>query len=236
MDWSVGELLKTLDELDLREDTFVFFTSDNGPWLVMGDHGGSADPFREGKATSFEGGHRVPAIASWPGRIPEGRISDEVTTVMDLLPTISSIAGIVLPDELSIDGYDIMPILSGDTTAVSPYDHLYFFRAGNLQAVRRGRWKLHVPHAYVTLEGGEAGLGGIPGVYASATIGLSLFNLDIDVGEQLNVLGEHPRIAADLLQLIEEGRRLLGDRATNTVGSEANEPGRVDRPWHVQRQ
>ena len=119
--------------------------------------------------------------------------------------------------------------------AVSPYDHIFFFRAGNLQGVRRGQWKLHVPHNYVTLEGGEAGRDGFPGVYASTALGLSLFDLDTDVGEQFNVIDEHPEIVAELLKLIEQGRQLLGDRSTNTVGQESNEPGRVETPWHVQR-
>lgn len=231
IDWSVGQILQALERWDLRRRTFVFFTSDNGPWLVFGDHGGSAGILREGKITTFEGGHRVPAIASWPGQIPSGIVSDKITTSMDLMPTIARLSGAELPEDRIIDGHDIWPILSGGADAESPYsDHpLYFYIDANLQAVRIGSWKLHVPHNYLGVA--EPGNGGDVGKYETGKIGLSLYNLESDPGETINVAGEHPQIVERLMELIERGRAELGDSLTGVNGSQGGKPGRVDRYW-----
>jgi arylsulfatase A-like enzyme len=234
IDWSVGRVMDTLQRLGLGEQTLVFFTSDNGPWLAYGDHGGSAGPLREGKATTFEGGHRVPAIAHWPDRIPADSVSDELVTAMDLLPTIARLAGAEVPKDRVIDGRDIWPILSGQPGASSPHEKFFYFFAGQLQAVRSGKWKLHIPHRYGTLTGGEAGSGGAMGRTAEARIELALFDLERDVGETTNVIDEHPKVVPGLLTFIKQGRAELGDRLIDTPGSGAREPGRVAQPWEVQ--
>lgn len=231
IDWSVGQIIQTLEEKDLRENTIVIFTSDNGPWLVFGDHGGSAGNLREGKITTFEGGHRVPAIVSWPGQIPSGVVSDEVATTMDLFPTIAGLAGAELPGDRIIDGYDIWPFLSGEEDAGSPYHNnpFYFYLNDNLQAVRLGPWKLHVAHDYLGV--GEAGQGGEVGEYETGEIERSLFNVEDDPGETLNVAEEHPEIVEQLMELIGQGRAELGDAESGIRGSQQSEPGRVEQYW-----
>jgi arylsulfatase A len=233
IDWSVGQILQALEERDLSENTLVVFTSDNGPWLVFGDHGGSAGILREGKITTFEGGHRVPAIISWPGQIPPGTVSDEIATSMDLMPTIARLSGAELPAERIIDGYDICPILFGETGAESSYNDnpLYFYIDTNLQAVRLGPWKLHIPHNYLGV--GEPGYGGDVGEYETREIGLSLFNLENDPGETRNVADEYPQMVDELMEWIEQGRNELGDDITGTPGSHRGVPGRVDRYWQA---
>ncbi len=235
IDASVGEILAALDRLELDRQTIVFFTSDNGPWLVMGNHGGSAGPFREGKATTFEGGHRVPSIVRWPERIAPGTVSDAMITAMDLTPTIAEIAGVDLPRGLAFDGHDLSGILTGDSDAASPYDHFFFYRSGELRGVRSGRWKLHVPHRYASMDGGEAGRDGLPGTYNYREQGLALYDLDTDPGETTDVAQRHPEIVDRLLRLVEQGRRDIGDALTNTRGENARPPGRVPRPWPDQR-
>lgn len=231
IDWSVGQILNTLEEMNLRENTLVVFTSDNGPWLVFGDHGGSAGELREGKITTFEGGHRVPAIASWPGQIPAGAVTAKVATSMDLMPTIARLAGAELPEDRIIDGYDIWPVLSGKTDAESPYNNnpLYFYLDTSLQAVRLGPWKLHIPHNYLGV--GEAGSGGYVGVYKIGEIGLSLYNMEYDPGETHNLVNEYPKVVERLMGVIEQGRDELGDSMTNTFGTHRGEPGQTDRYW-----
>jgi arylsulfatase A-like enzyme len=231
IDGSVGAILATLARLGLEERTLIFFSSDNGPWLVYGDHAGSAGPFREGKATAFEGGHLVPGIFWWPGRIPAGGVSDEVATAMDVFPTVASLLGIELPADLIIDGHDIWPLLAGQPDAASRYDAFFYYRGGALHAVRSGCWKLHVPHSYPTLEGGEAGMGGELGRYATGEIGLSLYDLENDPGETTDVAAEHPDVVERLLESIETARSEIGDRATNRIGSQARELARVAAPW-----
>lgn len=234
IDWSVGEILATLGRLGLDEHTLVFFTSDNGPWLIFGNQSGSAGPLREGKGTSFEGGQRVPGMARWPGEIPAGEISDHLVTAMDLLPTFAELAGDSLLQERVIDGHDIWPILSGTSQARSPYERFFYYRSGQLQAVRSGRWKLHVPHGYRTLAGGEVGNDGTPGAYGQARIDLALFDLRADVGETTDVAGQHPEVVERLMRFVEEGRHEIGDRLTETEGAGARPPGRVAEPWTVQ--
>jgi arylsulfatase A len=149
---------------------------------------------------------------------------------------VAGIVGIELRDDLIIDGHDIWPLVSGQPGATSPYEALFYYRRGNLHAVRSGKWKLHVPHDYPTLEGGTVGSGGQPGNYATGHIELSLFDLDNDPSESTNVAAEYPEVIERLLELIERARAEIGDRATGRQGSQAREPGRVAEPWSQQQQ
>ncbi len=225
IDWSAGEILATLQKHGLDKNTLVIFTSDNGPWLSYGDHAGSSGPLREGKGTSFDGGVRVPFLARWPGRIPAGLTCKEPAMTIDVLPTIAKIAGADLP-KLPIDGKDIGPLLRGEAGAKSPHEALYFYWGQSLEAVRAGPWKLHFPHGYRSLTG-KPGSGGQPGGYSQAKIGLSLFNLEKDVGETTNVADQHPDVAARLKALADKMREELGDSTTKQEGKGVRQPGRI---------
>ncbi len=226
IDDTVGRILATLERLDLDENTLVIFTSDNGPWLTYGDHAGSAAPLREGKGTSFDGGVGVPFVARWPGRVPAGAVVSEPAMTIDLLPTLAGLAGASLP-ALPIDGKDIRPLLLGEPDATSPHDALFFYWGRHLQAVRSGRWKLHFPHDYRSLDG-PAGSGGTPSKYIQRSIGLALFDLEADRSETTDVAGQHPEIVKRLEALADDARAELGDSATKQTGSGVREPGRVD--------
>lgn len=225
IDWSVGQILDTLRRLDLSENTLVVFTSDNGPWLSYGNHAGSAGPLREGKGTTFDGGQREPTIAWWPGRIPAGTSTDEPAMTIDLLPTITAQTGASLPDH-PIDGLDISPLLLGEPDAQSPHDALFFYWGRELQAVRSGPWKLHLPHDYRSLEG-QGGSDGQPAPYIMRSIGLALFNLDDDLGESTDVKADHPEVVERLQALVDRARADLGDSSTRQQGSGVRPPGRL---------
>ncbi|TDI45016.1 MAG: arylsulfatase [Acidobacteria bacterium] len=224
IDWSVGEILGALERLGLDEQTLVLFTSDNGPWLVKGENGGSAGPFREGKGSSFEGGHRVPAIMRWPGQIPAGLVSDELVTAMDIFPTVAGIVGAELPTDRVIDGKDIWPIVSGQPGAKTPHDVFYYYWPSALRAVRSGKWKLHLPHTYNSIEGAQIATETFHGIYRQAEIGLSLFDLETDRGETTDVSAEHPEVVERLLALAEEAREELGDSLTGRTGTGVRSP------------
>jgi arylsulfatase A-like enzyme len=225
IDDTVGRILDTLQRIGLDENTLVIFTSDNGPWLSYGDHAGSAAPLREGKGTSFDGGVGVPFVARWPGRIPAGTVVSEPAMTIDLLPTIALLAGAPLP-ELPIDGEDIRPLLLGEPGATSPHDALFFYWGRHLQAVRSGRWKLHFPHEYRSLDG-PGGSGGMPSRYTQRSIDLALFDLVADRSESTDVAAQHPDVVKRLEGLADEARAELGDSATKQKGSGVREPGRV---------
>jgi len=225
VDWSVGEMLKTLEKHDLSENTLVIFTSDNGPWLNFGKHAGSAGPFREGKGTSFEGGVRVPCIMRWPGHIPKGTVCDKMAATMDVLPTLAAITGAPLPEK-KIDGVNILPLLRGDPDA-NPRDHLFYYYGRQLQAVRQGRWKLHFPHGYRSYEGVEPGKGGLPGQYAHGETGLGLYDLKNDIGEKHDVAAIYPDVVKQLSALGEQARKELGDK--DLAGEEMRPVGRVGK-------
>jgi arylsulfatase A-like enzyme len=233
IDWSVGEIVATLESLGLTGRTLIAYTSDNGPWLVFGNHAGSAGPFREGKATTFEGGHREPAIFRWPGHIPAGRVTDVLATGMDFLPTFATLAGAPLPADRVLDGYDLWPVLSGARDS-TPYEHFLYYRGGELQAVRRGRWKLHVPHTYPSMVGGVPGRDGQLGRQTPGRIGLALYDLESDPGEARDVAADHPDVVAELLALIEAGREDIGDALEDVVGAHTRPAGMVDAPWAAQ--
>jgi len=217
VDWSVGQILDTLDETGLSEKTLVVFTTDNGPWLSYGDHAGSAGGLREGKGTMFEGGYRVPTLMRWTGKdvskaaIPAGTQCDKLASTIDLLPTVAALIDAELPAH-KIDGHDIRPLMFGGGEEKSPHDYFYcYYEKASLQAVRTERWKLHLPHQYRTLAGREGGTGGIPVPYQNALIGVALYDLDNDVSESKNVAAEHPEIVEELQAAAERARQDLGD-------------------------
>jgi arylsulfatase len=159
LDAGVGEVLAALRRLDLEKNTIVIFMSDNGPFLSYGNHAGRAEPLREGKLTTFEGGVRVPFLIRWPGHIPSGKTSDELLTGLDLLPSLAKICGCDPPAN-RIDGRDLSPLLLGKEGARGR-DSFAYYSGNELQAIRRGKWKLHFPHEYLTVDG-PAGKDGKP--------------------------------------------------------------------------
>jgi arylsulfatase A-like enzyme len=225
LDWSVGRILDAVKRANLDDHTFVIFTSDNGPWLSYGNHAGSQGSFREGKGTTFEGGTRVPFVARWPGRIPRGTVGRLPAMNIDLLPTITRLAGAPLSDERMIDGRDIWPLLANDRNAATPHDAFYFYWGNELHAIRSGKWKLHVPHPYQSLE--AAADDGRPGKYVRKEMELSLFDLEADPGESTNVAGANPGVVKQLLEYAERAREDLGDLLTGRVGRNVRPAGQM---------
>jgi len=226
IDWSVGQVLDTLRRLKLDRQTLVIFATDNGPWLSYGDHAGSARPLREGKATTFEGGVRVPCIMWWPGQIPAGAVCRQPAATIDIFPTVARLTGAKLPDH-PIDGKDIWPLISAQPGAASPHEAYFFYWGRELQAVRSGRWKLHFPHKYNTIV--EPGSGGKPGKAQARQIELCLFDLENDIGETTDLSQQHPEVVARLKALADRMREELGDSATGQQGKGLRQPGKVDR-------
>lgn len=207
IDWSTGEVLDTLKRLGLDDNTFVIFTSDNGPWLQQGVNGGCALPLRDGKATTYDGGVRVPCIMRWPGKVPAGATCDEMVTAMDVLPTFARLAHGSVPTDRIIDGKDIWPLVSGVKGAKTPHDVLFFYRANRLQALRSGKWKLDLPHD---------------------DIPIALYDLDADVSESKNVADSHPKVVQMLSEMAEKCREDLGDALTKRVGKNCRPPGKAE--------
>lgn len=227
IDWSVGQILSTLKSSGIDEQTLVLFSSDNGPWLSYGNHAGNAGPLREGKGTTWDGGHLEPTLARWPGKIPAGKVCKELTATIDVLPTFAKLAGAEPPQDRIIDGLDIWPLMSGVEGAKTPHDRFYYYWAFGLEAVRSGPWKLHVPHEYRSLAG-EPGKDGTPGPYKTVKTDLALYNLENDVGEKTNLADQNPQVVKKLLALVEEGRADLGDSLTNQPGQNRRPPGKLN--------
>lgn len=225
IDWSVGQILKTLKRNGLDDNTLVVFTSDNGPWLNFGNHAGSAFPLREGKGSMWEGGARVPCIIRWPGRIKADSVCDKMAATIDLLPTIATIVGAPLPQN-KIDGVSILPLLGGEEGA-QPRDHYFFYYGGELRCVRWGKWKLHFPHEYRSYEGVKPGENGWPGPYARGRTGLALYDLENDIGETTNVADRYPEVVAQLRALAEKARDDMGDTLTQRKGLNIRPSGKI---------
>ena len=228
VDWSVGQIMKTVEELGIAEDTLVIFTSDNGPWLSYGNHAGQANPLREGKGTMFEGGYREPTLMWWKGKIPAGTHCDQLCSTIDILPTLASLIGADLPSH-RIDGKNIRGLMLGDSSVKSPHEAFYcYYGGGQLQAVRNDRFKLVFPHQYRTLDGRAGGVDGLPAKYQQQNIGLSLFDLDQDVSESTNVYDKYPDVVAELTQAADQARSDLGDRLTKSEGSGKRQAGKLE--------
>ena len=228
VDWSVGQILDAVEDIGAERNTLVVFTSDNGPWLSYGDHAGRATPLREGKGTMFEGGYREPTIMWWKGKIPAGTQCDQLCSTIDLLPTVAKLIGAPLPAH-KIDGKDILPLMTGVPGATSPHDAFYcYYGGGQLQAVRNERYKLVFPHTYRTLNGHPGGTGGIPIGYKQSKAKLSLFDLNEDVSETMNVIDKHPEVVKQLMSAAENARVDLGDSLQKRKGTGVRAAGKLD--------
>jgi arylsulfatase len=246
LDWSVGEIMAALRRHELDARTLVVFASDNGPFLSYGEHAGSAGPLREGKLTAFGGGVDVPCVMRWPGRIPAGRVTDELITTMDLYASFARLAGAMLP-KTKIDGMALTPLLLGEKGAKGR-ESFWFYSGDELQAVRVGEWKLHLPHEYLTVAAapGRAGkpsnwenmkpqsieVSGIRGIasrhgYRIEKMGLALYNLKQDPGETRDMAGAHPEIVARLQAEAAKARADLGDSLTGVRATHARMAGDV---------
>ena len=218
IDFNVGRILNTVRELGLEEDTYIIFTSDNGPWFLDrhpalskqkdqgGSHGGDSAPLRGHKTSTWEGGVRVPCVMWAPGRIPEGLVSAQLTTTMDILPTLAHLADGNLPRDRIIDGKNISDLMHGKTGAKSETVAFYYYGHTQLMAVRSDKWKLHLPRSINTMERWN--------VFhrESDIVDFSkphLYNLEDDPGEQNNLAETHPEIVKDLMILADRAKMIL---------------------------
>ena len=198
IDWSVGQILQTLRDEGLAENTLVWFSSDNGPWLTFGTHGGSAGLLHEGKGTTWEGGMREPTLAWWPGHIDAGVTCTDIGSTLDILPTCVSLAGGDVPSDRVMDGMDLTPLLLGGEP--SPRDHMFYYRGTQLMAVRMGPWKVH----YKT-----------QGSYGTEPRQLQehdppiLHHLEHDPSERHDIAADHPEVLEEIARLVEEHQENL---------------------------
>jgi arylsulfatase A-like enzyme len=208
IDWAAGVLLAELTRLGLDDDTIVVFTSDNGS---LARDGGSNAPLRGAKGTTWEGGMRVPGIVRWPGRVAPGSVCGAVATSMDLLPTLAAAAGAeaFVPGDRVIDGRDITALLD-DPAGPSPHEAFLYYDADRLEAVRSGRWKLHLCKGRIPLH--------------------ELYDLDADVGETTDVAADHPDVVARLEAHAAAARADLGDGRLGIVGAGCRPVGEVADP------
>lgn len=200
MDWSVGEMMRALEETGTAENTIVIFTSDNGP--TKNEY---AQPYRGSKYVTFEGGHRVPFIVSWPAKIKSGSISNEKIHAMDLFPTLSEIIEVDLPSDRAFDGESLLPLINGGALSRSANQPFCYYNCENLQAVRMGNWKLHLPREEKQLPFWDRNKDVSPFEQPL------LFNLRSDPGESQNVASSNPEIVSEILGLAKQTRRELGE-------------------------
>jgi arylsulfatase len=220
VDWSVGEVMKALKENGISNNTIVIFSSDNGPWLIFGNHAGNTGGLREGKGTAWDGGLKVPCIMSWPGSIKPGSICNNLATTMDVLPTIANICGAKQPSR-KIDGVDILDLLMGKKNANPRDEFVYYYDKNNLKAIRKGNWKLVFPAISQTYnKPATIGADGFPGKYGTDSVRLALYNLSKDPGEDRDMKDQFPDVVKQLSAIADKYRKEIGDGLTNTIGTE----------------
>ena len=237
IDFNTGRLLDTLKSLGLDDHTYVIFTSDNGPWWIKGQDGGSALPLRGAKTSTWDGGERVPCIMRAPGSIPAGTVCDELTSTMDLLPTLAVLSGGKVPSDRTIDGYDISGLMHGNKNGEIPDEVFFYYQHTQLQAVRSGRWKLVLPRSAATSV--------VPNWTRMIAPGdrieikqPALFDLVADIAEKTDVAEAHPEVMAELMKKVEWARGDIGD--SNQIGKNARffdpQPKRPDINQKSKRQ
>lgn len=228
IDWSVGQVMAALKKDGLEKKTLVIFASDNGPWLMFGNHAGSAGGLREGKSTTWDGGVREPFIVRWPGVIPAGTVCNRLAANIDVLPTLAAVTGAPLPPR-KIDGVSILPLLK-EVRGANPRDHIFFYyRSNDLQAIRQGSWTLMLPHTYRSAEHEVPGKDGWPGKLHTDSTGLALYDERRDPGERYDVKDENPKVVARMLRLAENAREDLGDALTGRPGKNRRPPGLLSK-------
>lgn len=200
IDWSVGEILRTLANNNLDTNTLVIFTSDNGPWLPYKQEGGSAGPLKDGKNSHCEGGFRVPCIM-WGGMVSPGHVT-QMGSTLDFLPTFCQLAGAELPDGVKYDGASLVEVLK-DSKAKSPRDRFFFYRGSKLYAARKGNYKLH--YMSKSAYGSDK-----PVIYDKP----KLYDLGTDPGELYDIADKHPEIISEINSMVKEHRN-----ETQIVGS-----------------
>ncbi len=215
IDWAMGMIDTELKRLGIKNNTLVIFTSDNGSRAR--DEGGSNAPLRGTKGQTWEGGQRVPCIMRWPGKIAEGATCEGIASSIDFFATLSEIAGTPLPADRKLDTISLTEtILEGKPTRRNVFA---YYRRANLEAVRKGDWKLHFwKAAWRSEKNGEK------------EVSPELYNLRDDIGETNNLYGKHPEIAAEIEAEAEEFRRAFGDRRLDRVGTEIREAGFCKNP------
>ncbi|MGM9802917.1 MAG: sulfatase [Muribaculaceae bacterium] len=228
LDWSVGEVMKALRQEGVEENTLVIFTSDNGPWANYGNHAGSSGGLREAKATTFNGGTRVPCIIYWKGHVKAGTVSNFLMSNIDILPTVVDATGSAMP-RLKIDGVSMLPVIDGTAQSAPRKSLCFYYHKNSLEAVTDGEFKLIFPHKYVSYEVYAPGNDGKPGKLADRELTqCELYDLRRDPGERLNVIDLYPQVAERLKALADECRSDLGDDLTGIEGTGRREPGRID--------
>ncbi len=219
LDWSAGEVMKALKQNGIDDKTIVVWTNDNGA-VNRNPPQGSNAPYKGMGYSTSEGGQRMPCIIRWPGKVPAGTVSDELCTMMDLLPTLTKLAASP-PPKNKIDGHDIAPLLLGEAGAKSPYDDagFFYYNVKQLQAVRAGAWKLYLPlETKGTIAAGKK----------APSQKLALFDVRNDVTEQTEASAQHPEIVARLTALAEKARAELGDGEQRGTGQ--RDAGHVEHP------
>jgi len=209
LDFHTGRILDKVKELDLDENTYIIFTSDNGPWWREGDHGGHAEPLRSAKTSTYDGGLRVPFIIRAPGKVPAGVTNDLVTATIDLMPTIAQLAGATTPKDRIIDGLDISKVFHGTQTELDrPF---FFYQHQSLRAVRQGDWKLHLPHTPEDkTKEGKIWQSHVPEKDRPYITELTLYNLKNDISESINVAESNPEVVEKLMKQLDFAKRDIG--------------------------
>ena len=206
LDWSVGEIINTLKELNLEDNTLVVFTSDNGPWLVQKENGGSAGLLKDGKGTTWEGGHRVPMIAWWPGQVPKKIVNESIASTLDLLPTIAEVTKTSLPKKI-IDGQNILSLLKNEKEI--NHEPFIFYRGNKVFAIREGKWKAH----FITQTAYPNG----PLVYHNPPL---LYNLDVDPSEKYDLASQYPEVITNIKMIKERHEKTIKTFDKPTIEAE----------------
>ncbi len=209
LDFHVGRVLDTVEELGLSDNTYIIFTSDNGPWWLRGDDGGHCEPLRSAKTSTYDGGLRVPFIIKAPGKVPAGSTCDLVCAGIDIMPTIVKLAGGKVPDDRVIDGIDISEIFHGQQKELDrPF---FFYQHQALRAVRQGSWKLHLTHTELDrTKEGESWQRHVPEKDRPYIEEPTLYNLKNDIGETTNVAKENPDVVEKLMKQLDYAKRDIG--------------------------
>jgi len=219
LDWSTGEILAALKRNQLIENTLIVFTSDNGPWIMMGKDGGSSGAFRNGKGTTFEGGIRVPLLAQYSGTIPAGTTIETPASMLDWFPTLNTLTESEIPTNIEIDGKDITRLLKGSTSQPDKRV-LAFFSHGKIEAIRKGKWKLKRPYDSKTIP-----LPGVIKFFLKGEAGLAshdtmLFNLEDDPAEEKNLAASHPEILEEMQASLESFEAKFGNTPPSITNAE----------------